>query len=134
MRLGPGWAADDTHPVVDADVLMGAPDKALWRRDHTRVHAQEVLDGGLLSGLLGDFSDHGVEGVLTVLDAATRQRPGRGAGRRAMQGEQHSPVCDAHGVRRQTEAHAVTTGSGRNGIAENGGVDGSAIRRSRAPW
>jgi hypothetical protein len=39
------------------------------------VHAEQLLDLDLVTGLLGHLSDDGIEWVLGVLDFSARQRP-----------------------------------------------------------
>ena len=50
--------------------------------------------------------------VLPLLHLAARKSPGCLTRRRYVKGEQHSPVLDAHGVRRQPETHPSMLGTG----------------------
>lgn len=58
--------------------------------------------------MIGDLADHRVERVLRLLDLTAGKGPAGLPRRRNVTGEQHPPVVDAHGVRRQPETHLGT--------------------------
>ena len=65
------------------------------------VTSSDLARRALQAGLLAHLADHALARVLAVVDPAARQRPGAGVRpARGVPGEQHVPVADHEGVRR----------------------------------
>lgn len=110
VRLRPELTAGDTNLVEDADIVVRelARKAEFGHGNDPRIYAQQPLDHRVAAGLLSNLPDHRVERVLPVLDSTTRKSPVSLAPRWYVTRQQHSPVLDAHGIRRQPETHART--------------------------
>jgi hypothetical protein len=77
VRLGPEFAAGNTDPLEDADILVRkwARQAAFGRWDDPRVHTQQALDHRVAAGLLGNLPDHRVERILPMLGPTARKSP-----------------------------------------------------------
>ena len=108
VLLGPEVTTDDPNPVVHADVLKWFAGPALVRRDEAGVDTEEAVDDDVETGLLLHFSNHGINRVLAVLDAPSRQRPRTAAVPFDRQGEQDLRIPATDRVSGKSEAHERT--------------------------